>query len=122
MATPGSSGWRATVRTPRSRWRSAGRSWPKVPPAKPVEWPAEGHLRRPFYQFFESTRSPLAAHVLACIRELYTIEAKIRGHPAEHRREVRQARSRPIVEALHAWLQEHVPRVSGVSELAKAMR
>jgi transposase len=80
------------------------------------------HMRRPFYQFFVSTQSPLAAHVLARIRELYAIEAEIRGHPAEHRREVRQAHSRPIVEALHTWLQEQTPRVSGVSELAKAMR
>lgn len=60
------------------------------------------HMRRPFYQFFESTKSPLAAHVLVQIRELYAIEAEILGHPAEHRRQVRQARSRPIVEALHA--------------------
>jgi transposase len=80
------------------------------------------HMRRPFYQFFESTESPLAGHVLARIRDLYAIEAKIRGHPAEYRREMRQARSRPIVEALHTWLQDQLPRVSGVSELAKAMR
>jgi transposase len=80
------------------------------------------HMRRPFYQFFESTKSPLAAHVLARIRELYAIEAEIRGHPAEHRRQVRQARSRPIVEALHAWLQDQAPRVSAVSDLAKAIR
>lgn len=80
------------------------------------------HMRRPFYQFFESTKSPLAAHVLARIRELYAIEAEIRGRAAEHRREVRQARSRPIVEALEAWLQEQLPRLSGVSDLAKAIR
>ena len=35
---------------------------------------------------------------------------------------VRQERSRPIVEALHAWLQDHVGRVSAVSDLAKAIR
>jgi len=79
------------------------------------------HLRRPFYQFHASTPSPLAAAVLAKIGALYAIEAEIRGHPAEHRRQVRQARSRPIVEALHAWLQEHVGRVSAASDLAKAI-
>jgi len=62
------------------------------------------HMRRPFYDFYLSTKSPLAATVLERIRELYAIEAEIRGHPAEHRRQVRQTRSRPIVEALHAWL------------------
>ena len=80
------------------------------------------HMRRPFYEFFVSTQSPLAAEVLARIRELYAIEAEIRGHPADHRIEVRHERSRPIVEALHVWLQDHVERVSATSDLAKAIR
>lgn len=80
------------------------------------------HLRRPFFEFHASTQSPLAAKVLAEIARLYAIEAEIRGQPAERRREVRQERSRPIVEALHAWLLDHVERVSDVSDLAKAIR
>ena len=80
------------------------------------------HMRRHFYDFYVSTKSPLAAEVLARIRELYAIEAEIRGHPAEHRQQVRQERSRPIVEALHAWLQDQLDRMSGVSDLAQAMR
>ncbi len=80
------------------------------------------HMRRPFYEFFMSTQSPLAAEALGRIRELYAIEAEIRGHPAEHRRQVRQDRSRPIADALHAWLQDHVGRVSATSDLAKAIR
>jgi hypothetical protein len=80
------------------------------------------HMRRPFYEFFVSTESPLAAEVLARIRELYAIEAEIRGHPAEHRRQMRHDRSRPIVDALHVWLQHHGDRVSAASDLAKAIR
>ncbi len=80
------------------------------------------HTRRPFYEFHVSTKSPLAADALSRISKLYEIEAEIRGHPAEHRRTVRQQRSRPIVEALHAWLQEQLPRLSGASPLAAAMR
>jgi transposase len=80
------------------------------------------HMRRPFYEFFTSTKSPLAGEVLARIRELYAIEAEIRGHPAEYRRTIRQDRSRPIVEALHAWLHDQVGRVSASSDLAKAIR
>ena len=53
---------------------------------------------------------------------LYAIEAEIRGRPDEHRRQVRQERSRPIVEALHDWLHDQVGRVSGASDLARAMR
>jgi transposase len=80
------------------------------------------HMRRPFYDFYVSTKSPLAAEVLVCIRKLYAIEAEIRGHPADHRKQVRQERSRPIVQALHSWLQDHVGRVSAVSDLANAIR
>jgi transposase len=80
------------------------------------------HMRRDFFQFHASTKSPLAAEVLARVAALYAIEAQIRGQSAEHRRQVRQQRSRPIVEGLHEWLLEHVERVSGASDLAKAMR
>ena len=71
---------------------------------------------------WEDRLSPLAAEVLTRVAGLYAIEAEIRGRTAEQRRQARQARSRPIVEALHDWLRVHVERVSGVSELAKAMR
>jgi len=80
------------------------------------------HMRRGFYDFHVSTQSPLAAEALSRIRTLYAIEAEIRGQPAEHRRRVRQERSRPIVEALHDWLEDHLPRVSGASDLALAIR
>jgi Transposase IS66 family len=55
------------------------------------------------------------------ISELYAIEAEIRGYPAGHRRQIRQERSRPIVEVLHVWLQNHVGRISAVSDLGKAI-
>ena len=74
------------------------------------------------YEFYTSTQSPLAAEVLTRIRALYAIEAEIRGHPAEHRRQVRQNRSQPIVDVLNVWLHDHVGRVSAVSDLAEAIR
>ncbi len=80
------------------------------------------HMRRPFYQFHASTKSPIAAELLARVASLYEIEAEIRGSPAEHRRAVRDARSRPIADALHVWLDEQLPRLPGSSDLAKAMR
>ena len=80
------------------------------------------HMRRAFYQFHVSTKSPVAADLLARVASLYAIEAEIRGTSAEHRHAVRDARSRPIVEALHVWLQAQVPRLPGSSDLAKAMR
>jgi transposase len=80
------------------------------------------HARRPFYEFHAATQSPLAAEALARIGKLYEIEASIRGQPPDVRQAVRQLRSRPLIEDLHRWLQDHVPRLPGWSDLAKAMR
>ena len=102
---------------------TASSDWPASVPMQSIRlafcW---AHMRRDFFQFHASTKSPLAAEVLTRVAALYAIEAEIRGQPAEHRRRVRQQRSRPIVEALHDWLHVHIDRVSGASDLAKAMR
>src|SRR5215212_9334807 len=80
------------------------------------------HCRRRFYEIHQATGSPLADEALRRIGELYAVEAEIRGRPAEARRAVRQERSKPIVEALHAWLTVQLGRVSGRSNLAEAIR
>src|SRR4051812_13234970 len=80
------------------------------------------HCRRRFYEIHQATGSPLAKEALRRIGELYAIEAEVRGRPAEERRAIRQERSKPIVEALHAWLTAQLGRVSGKSALAQAIR
>ena len=80
------------------------------------------HCRRRFYEIHQATGSPLAAEALRQIRELYAIEAEIRGRPADKRRAIRQERSKPIVDALHTWLTAQLERVSGKSNLAEAIR
>src|SRR4051794_33007283 len=80
------------------------------------------HCRRRFYDIHQATGSPLAEEALRQIRELYVIEAEVRGRPAEDRRATRQERSKPIVEALNGWLTAQLGRVSGKSTLAEAIR
>src|SRR3982751_1063831 len=80
------------------------------------------HCRRRFYDIHQATGSPLAEEALRRIGELYEVEAEIRGRPAEERRAVRQERSKPLVDALHAWLTAQLGRVSGKSGLAEAIR
>src|SRR5689334_19291352 len=70
------------------------------------------HCRRRFYELHQATGSPLAEEALRRIGELYEVEMEIRGRPAEQRRAARQERSRPLVEALHAWLTAQLGRVS----------
>lgn len=50
------------------------------------------------------------------------METDIRGQTADERRRVRQERSRPIIEALHAWLKAQLERVSQKGKLAEAIR
>jgi hypothetical protein len=82
----------------------------------------EGHTRRKFYDVHAATKSPLAHEALQRIGALYAIEADIRGQTAEQRQQVRQQRSRPLVEAMHAWLTDLLGRLSGRSTLAQAIR
>ncbi|HEX6013553.1 MAG TPA: IS66 family transposase [Geminicoccaceae bacterium] len=80
------------------------------------------HCRRRFYELHQSTGSPLAEEALRRIGELYAIEAEVRGRTAEEQRAARQERSKPLVEALQAWLTAQLERVSGKSGLAEAIR
>jgi transposase len=80
------------------------------------------HTRRKFYDIHVATKSPLAEQALRRIADLYAIEANIRGQTADERRTVRQERSRPLVEAMKAWLTETLDRISGRSALAQAIR
>lgn len=58
------------------------------------------HVRRKFFDIEQAHASKLAAEALARIGALYGIEKEIRGSPAEVRRRERQARAKPLLEAL----------------------
>ena len=80
------------------------------------------HARRKFFDLHAANGSPVAAEALARIGELYAIEDEIRGKPPDERREVRQARAGPALDALHAWLHEQLAKVAKKSEFALAIR
>jgi hypothetical protein len=60
--------------------------------------------------------------VLRRIAELYAIEDEVRGSPARQRQTVRNARSRPIVDDLHQYLDTRARQVSTKSRLGEAIR
>ncbi len=80
------------------------------------------HVRRKFFDFHHATGSPIAAEALHRIAELYAIEARIRGRPPDRRRHIRQAESRPLLDAMKTWLEAELGRVSAKSTLAEAIR
>ena len=63
------------------------------------------HLRRRFYELYIGGNQPIATEALARIKQLYDIEAEIRGLPLEVRRAMRQEKAKPLVEALRPWLE-----------------
>src|SRR5215469_15816590 len=79
------------------------------------------HARRKFFELHQGHGSPLAKEALERIAQLYAIEKEIRGRSPAERKEVRQARSRPLLEALQEWLKVTMSKLSRKSELAKAI-
>ena len=80
------------------------------------------HLRRRFYEIAARGNAPLAEEALRQIAALYKIEETIRGQSAELRQEIRNARTRPLVDAFKSWLDATLARVSGRSKLADVIR
>lgn len=80
------------------------------------------HVRRKFFDVHAETKSPQSQEALRHIAGLYAIEDMIRGEPAEVRLRVRMNRSAPLFEKFRTWLDAMLSRVSGRSELAKAIR
>jgi transposase len=80
------------------------------------------HVRRKFYEIYVGGNAPIATEALARIRQLYQIEASIRGRPPEVRQAERQEKSKPLIEALKAWLEVSLGKVSQTGKLAEAIR
>ncbi len=80
------------------------------------------HVRRKFYDLEAAHKSLVAQEALRRIGELYVIEAEIRGHLPDERREVRNERARPLLESLQQWLEETLGKLSRKSDTALAVR
>ncbi len=80
------------------------------------------HVRRKFYDLHVAHKSPVAAEAIERIATLYTVEKEIRGHPADERREVRNAQARPLLDSLKQWLEETLGKLSRKSDTALAVR
>ena len=86
-----------------------------------VEAPCWAHVRRKFHDLYEAHASPIAKEALDRIAALYGIEKEIRGRPPDERRQIRQARARPLLDSLHAWLKASVSKLSRKSEVTLAI-
>jgi transposase len=87
-----------------------------------VEAACWAHVRRKFHDLYQAHRSPIAKEALERIGQLYGIEQEIRGRSPAERKEIRQTRSRPLLEAIHAWWKATLAKLSRKSDVAVAIR
>ena len=80
------------------------------------------HVRRKFYDLQVAHKSPVAQEALERIATLYAIEKEIRGHPPQERREVRQARARPLLVSMRAWMETSLTKLSRKSDTTAAIQ
>jgi transposase len=80
------------------------------------------HVRRKFYDLQVAHKSPVAVEAIERIAGLYAIEKEISGRLPEERREIRNTRSRPLLESLKQWLEETLGKLSRKSDTAIAVR
>jgi transposase len=79
------------------------------------------HVRRKFFDLHAAHASPIATEAIERIGQLYAIEETIRKRTPEERREVRQARARPLLNSLREWLQSSLAKLSMKSDTSAAV-
>ena len=80
------------------------------------------HTRRKSHDIHMAHASPITTEALARIGALYGIEEEVRGKPIEFRRDIRQARAKPLLEDLRRWMEKALHSLSTKSETAGAIR
>ena len=80
------------------------------------------HVRRKFVDIHKAQGSAIAEEAIKRIAQLYGVEKEVRGQPPEVRVKARQSKSKPIFDDLEAWLHAQLPKISGKSPLARAIR
>ncbi len=80
------------------------------------------HIRRKLVDVFKSQGSVIAEEAIKRIAALYGIEKEVRGQSPEYRAAIRQEKAKPLLDDLEHWLGGQLPKISGKSELAKAIR
>ena len=83
------------------------------------------HARRPFAELVKLAKTTgLAADAIKFYRKLYAIEKTAREHnlSAEARYNLRQEKSKPILDAFNKWLNHHLMKTSEQVKIGKAIR
>jgi transposase len=80
------------------------------------------HLRRRFFDLHANGESVVATATVEQMKLLWAVEDGVRGHSPEARQATRRATSVGVVQALFDLWERELPRISGKSKLAEAIR
>ena len=80
------------------------------------------HVRRKFMDDFEHTGSAIAKQAIKPVGKLHAVEKEAKSKSPEERVAIRQEKAKPVFDELEAWLQAQLPRLSGKTKLAEAIR
>ncbi|MCP5073482.1 MAG: IS66 family transposase, partial [Rhodobacteraceae bacterium] len=80
------------------------------------------HVRRKFVDIVKANGLEIAEEAIKRIARLYAVEKEARGKCPAERVQLRQEKAKPVFDELETWLQAQLPKISGKSELAKAIR
>ncbi|MDO8773367.1 MAG: IS66 family transposase, partial [Burkholderiaceae bacterium] len=79
------------------------------------------HARRKFFDLHAGNKSQIAHSALAQIGRIYDIEREIKEMLPDERRRIRQERTKPLLDILHAWLLLNRQKITDGSATAKAL-
>ena len=82
------------------------------------------HARRKYFEIHKQQHElpgTVAHQAVQRIARLYAVEADIRGKPAEVRMRERQARTGPILDEMHGWLNATLGQLSAKSPMSMAI-
>ena len=80
------------------------------------------HVRRKFVDVFERDGSIIARGAIERIARLYALEKEARYKSPDERVALRQAKAKPLFDELEGWLKQQLPKISGKTKLAEAIR
>ena len=80
------------------------------------------HVRRKFVEVYEAQGSAIAKEVIERIADLYRVEKEARGQSPQERAILRQTKAKPVFDDLEDWQQLQLPKISGKTPLAQAIR
>jgi hypothetical protein len=80
------------------------------------------HVRRKFVEVFERDGSVIARGAIGRVARLHAVEKAARHKSPDERTALRQAKARPVFHELKAWLKLQLPKTSGKTTLAEAIR